>query len=233
MKAAHATVRATVSTGHRREGRCNPSPHARYRYLRRGVTALEFLLAISITALIALATGSLLLAVAQGTDYDRYMREFVIRSQALSVRLSSYIMPSLCILDSGISSLVLWLDDSTASETVHVSELRWIDHDPALGTVRLFAVVFPDTWSEAERSLYDIELPAASDWWAVLDTYKTLGYVESLRLSDAVAAFTIQRSLGTERDKRIATFIVQFDTTANYQTAVFESSVREYKEPVQ
>ncbi|MBL1216867.1 MAG: hypothetical protein D8M59_05165 [Planctomycetes bacterium] len=196
------------------------------------MTALEFLLAISITALIALATGSLLLAVAQSSDYDRYMREFVVRSQALSVRLSSYILPSLCILETGASTMVLWLDDSTASETVHVSELRWVDHDPVSKTVRLYYISFPDTWSEAERSLYDIELPAASDWWAVLDSYKTLGYIESTRLSDAVTSFTIERSVGTERDKRIATFVVQFDAKTNNQTAVFESSVREYKEPI-
>jgi len=199
---------------------------------RRGLTALELLLAISITCLITLGIASMLAAVAQGTEYDKFQRETIVRSQALNVRLGSYVTPSLCILDNTNESLVLWLNDNREGETVHATELRWIDYNAATDTVRLHLVDFPEEWSQSERDENDAELEKTTDWWTVLSDYQTLGYILKNRLSGEVETFLVERNLKSEQGVRVVTFTITYSDQTGAQTVVLEAGVREYKEPV-
>lgn len=210
----------------------NLLPHPKHRPCRHGLTLIEFMLAITITSMVALGIASLMAAVAQGTEFDRYQRETNVRAQALSVRISSYIIPALNILDNTSSSMVIWLDDHQISDTVNTTEIRWIEHDVVSNSVLLYYIEFPEGWSQSKKDLYDIECPMETNWWQLLSIYEGLGYTKSFRFSDDIANFKVERNLGTIPGKRLATFTVTFTPTAGSETIVFEASIREPKEPV-
>lgn len=197
---------------------------------RRGVTLIEFVLAIGITGMIASATAAMLVGVARSTEFERGRRESIIRAQALGVRVSGYVTPSLYLLDVGPNSLVTWLSDTRSSGTVHATETRWISVDGG-GTLTVQFVSFPESMTQTERDLYDLEYPAASDWWVVLKTYQELGFTDSIRLADGIADLKFQRGQGPELAKKLVTTTVTFAEDKGAQTFVTSASIREWQEP--
>lgn len=212
---------------------CRPNHPAARRALR-GLTVLEFLLAIMITALIAVAMGMMISAVARTVEADQHGRETIVRSQALNVRLGSYITPSLCVLDASSrpESIVIWLEDSRQSDTVHLTEIRWIERESATGAVVVHYVKFPDGMSQIEKDTLDVEVPVAgADWWAALTTMQALGYTEKTRLCDGVASFEVAHSTTTTQARKIVTATMTLNADLGGETVVLVASIREYKEP--
>ncbi|GEM_PF-1080502 len=208
--------------------------HFATRFSRRGLTLLEFMISILITSLIAVTMSGMITAVARSVEADRYSRESIVRGQSLDVRLGSFITPSLCVLDTTAKpeSLVIWLEDSRASDTVHLTEIRWIERDAATDTVVAHYVKFPDSMTQVERDALDVEVPVAgADWWGALTTMQSLGYTEKTRLCDKVASFTISHSTGSTQAKRIVTAQIVFTPEVGGETIITASSIRELEEP--
>ncbi len=201
---------------------------------RRGLTLLEFMISILITSLIAVTMGGMITAVARSVEADRYSRETIVRGQALDVRLGSFITPSLCVLDSTAKpeSIVIWLEDSRVSDTVHLTEIRWIEREAGTNTVVAHYVKFPDSMSQVERDTLDVEVPVAgADWWAALATMQALGYTEKTRLCDQVASLTISHSTGSTQSKKIVTAQVVFLPEVGGETIITAASIRQLEEP--
>jgi len=202
--------------------------------VRRGLTLLEFMLSIMITALIAVTMGMMMSAVARTVEADKHGRETIVRSQALNVRLSSYITPSLCVLDASAQpeSIVVWLEDSRVSDTVHLTEIRWIERDTDTAAVVVHYVKFPDGMSQIEKDTLDVEVPlAGADWWGVLATMEVLGYTATTKLCDGVESFNIAHSTATTQSRKIVTCTMTLAPEFGGDTTVLVASVREYKEP--
>lgn len=204
------------------------------RPVSRGLTLLEFMIAILITSFIAVTMGGMITAVARSIESDRFNRESVVRGQALAARLGSYITPSLCVLDASAKpeSIVMWLEDSRASNTVHLTEIRWIERDSATDTVVVHYVAFPESMSQLERDALDVEVPVASaDWWAVLTTMQGLGYTEDVRLCDQVTAFTINHSAVSAQARKMVTAQITLAPEIGGDTLITAASIRELQEP--
>ncbi len=202
------------------------------RHARRAMTLLEFLLALMVTALISVAMGGMVTAVARATELDQHTRQTTVRSQAAMVRLASYISPARCVLSSETSRLVIWLDDTRESQTVHATEVRWIDHDPDTGTIELHYVSFPDSLSPVERDLLDVVLPVATtDWWATLQSYDCMSYISTVRLCDGVGDLDIHHLTSTEQAKRLVTFTITFEDAIGGAAVVTAASVQQWEEP--
>ncbi len=200
---------------------------------RSGMTLLEFLLALMVTALISAAMGGMVTAVARATELDQHTRETTVRSQAVMVRLASYVTPCRCVLASDSTSLVVWLDDQREGETIQATEVRWIKYDEATGAIELHYIKFPDSMTQVERDLLDVELPfATTDWWATLASYEALTYTAHVRLCDGVANLNIYRATTTDQAKRLVTFTITFDESIGGATVVTASSVQDWKEPI-
>jgi len=156
---------------------------------RRGMTFIETLLAMSITAMVGGAITTMMAAVTDEVTSHHHTRSELIRSGLAQSRLSSYIARSHCVLGMTETSATLWLEDSRDGGTVHASEIRWIKLDPATGTVEAHFICFPETWSESTRLLTDTEFVNYEhvDWASVLTSFQNRDLTCTLPIIEDVA----------------------------------------------
>lgn len=98
----------------------------------RGMTLLELMIAMAITVLITMGIAAMVGVVHTGVASRHDSRQVMVRAAVAQARLDSYVLPARSVLASDATHLVLWLDDSRQSGTVHLSEVRWIDCSPPL-----------------------------------------------------------------------------------------------------
>lgn len=159
---------------------------------RRGLTLVELMVALAITAVIASAIATMMQAFTVGVQSRRDSRETIIASAAAAQRLAAYISPSRAVLDahSGEAELTLWFNDDRAGSKVHATEIRWIVLR-ADGVVELCFVDFPPDWTQAEQDLQDREYNAGQDWDRVYTHYKSSGWITSFPLVEGISKMSI------------------------------------------
>ena len=155
---------------------------------RRGLSLLEMLLAIGITSIIGAAIASMMAAATNSLSANDDGRQSAIRLATTQVRLGAYIAPSFCILDKGDSFLTLWTEDSRESDTVHASEVRWIQFDREKKELNVLFVDFPDDWSQAMIDAVDIECTSMTNYESLLTELRSDDVVDSISLVDAMAS---------------------------------------------
>ena len=91
-------------------------------------------------------------------------------------------------LDS--DNLVLWLEDSRAGGTVHASEVRWITFDPQAGTINVYFICFPESWSASTQLISDTEFGSIRDvdWSGVLESFQNRDLICSVLLVEDLAS---------------------------------------------
>jgi hypothetical protein len=179
---------------------------------RRGLTFLEFILALAITAMVALAITGMLTSVAMGQRLRRDNRAFVIRTHALKSRLSAYIAPSRSFLMCNGTDLVLWFNDSRESDSVHASEVRWLIFDSANNKLEVHYVSFPDDWTEVAKALEDQEYPYDANWPAVRSSYEANDLIARYTLLDGLASVWITTDEAAPIDSRQVFYDLDFET---------------------
>ena len=162
------------------------------RSVHRGMTFIETMLAITITAMVGGAITTMMAAVTDEVESHHFTRSQLIQNGLAQSRLSSYIARSHCVLDLTEDSVTLWLEDSRDSGTVHASEIRWIKLDPVTGVLESHFVCFPDSWSESSRLLSDTEFTEYShvDWGSVLLSFQNRDLTCNLPIAEQVADLT-------------------------------------------
>lgn len=173
---------------------------------RRALTLLELTLALSITAMVGAAICGMMHAVTTGVSTRKDSRSLMIRSNAAQLRLAAYIMPARCLLAADQTHLVLWLEDSRQSDTVHATEIRWISFDAASKSLILKYVKFPDSWSQTAKDLADKESSKDADWAALLSYYESLGRTATMPLVDGLASAAIRTDQAQAQSSRRAMF---------------------------
>ena len=199
---------------------------------RRGLSLLEMLLALSITALIAAGISSMISAVTSGVGSRRDIRTTMVRANAAQTRLAAYIVPCRSMLASNGSNLVLWLNDSRESDSVHATEIRWLLVDADQGAIDVHFVDFPDTWTQAAKDLADAEYPATADWDAVLTQYQTDGWVTTVRLVDGLDSASVRTDAVAPMDSRHVTFELGFGTDDATAPTRVSATIRLHQPPV-
>ena len=98
----------------------------------RGVTLVELMLAMTITAIIGLTVSAMLAAASYGTSSSRDLRELVVRSKTLGSRINAAIQQADRVLAIGDDFIVLWTDaDRDGEPSLH--ELRRLTFDSEQG----------------------------------------------------------------------------------------------------
>ena len=72
----------------------------RSRSPKRGFTLIETLLAISVTAMVGAGIATMMSVLGSDTTMQYDLRSVLVRSSAAQSRLSAYIAPSRCILET-------------------------------------------------------------------------------------------------------------------------------------
>ena len=167
--------------------------------VQRGLTSLELLIAIAITAMIGVALTGLMRAATMGVTQRRDNRLLTTRSSVFQGRLSAYVTPARDVLypGPGVSSsyLVLWFNDVRQSETVHATEIRWLlffpspdpVNLPGAGRLEVHFVELPATMPASQKQLLDLEYSATvTDWMTVYEWYAGQNYLKSIILIDGL-----------------------------------------------
>ncbi len=197
----------------------------------RGLTLLELMLALSITTIVAAAIAGMLSAVTAGVGTRRDARSVMVRAGAAQARLAAYIIPCSSLLASDGSSLVVWLEDSRASDTVHATEVRWLSYDAAAGAIDVHLVDFPDTWTQAARDLADVQYAAGADFNAVLSSYQGNGWISTLRLVDGLDSLTVTTDSANILDSRTVDYALAFQTSQTPVPVRVSATIRAHEKP--
>lgn len=144
----------------------------------RGLTLVELLLALSLTALAGLGTASMLAMIGQSTQADREGRSVVMRAHAVHSRVAAYLEPALCVLqqDQQRGGLAVWLMDQSGPGMVNLTEIRVFWYDPQAKALTTERVAFPEAWPQAAKDAADVTVPANSDFLALVQAQRALGY---------------------------------------------------------
>ena len=188
---------------------------------RRGMSLLELMLALTVTALVAAAISGMMGALSAGVSSRRDGRSVMVRASAAESRLSAYVAPCRCILSADPTSLVLWLSDERESGTVHGAEVRWLLFDAGTGTLDVYYVKFPDGWAQAAKDLEDREHARDSNWMTVLNYYDSKTWIASFSLVDGLSSAAISTNHATALNARHVSMNLGFETeTGMLETAV-------------
>ncbi len=199
---------------------------------RRGLTVVELMLAMSITAMVAVAIAGMLGAVTAGVMTQRDSRSVMIRANAARARLSAYLAPCRSLLAlEGNDELVLWLKDSRESGTVHATEVRWLVFDEPSGTLQVYFVEFPQGWTQTAKDLEDQEYGATTNWSAVRTAWEGRGMLASRPLVDGLDSLEmILDGLPVQRSRHV-TFRLGIATSDGPQHVTLSATLRRHQPP--
>ena len=114
------------------------SPRAARRWRVPGMTIVELMIAMSITATVAGATASIIAATAYATESTRGMRGTLVRHLTADAQLAGAIRGSTMVLDHDENVLVLWRFDDDGNRAPNLSELVFVELDSTARTITAF-----------------------------------------------------------------------------------------------
>lgn len=135
------------------------------------MTIVELLLALTITSLVALSTGMMLVGVSYGTTSNAQMREVGVRLKTVTTRLNAALRGSKMILATDSDYIVLWTSDARADDGPNISELHLIERDPATGELRSYEADF-GSMTEAQIEAIDTLYPLTDNFRNVATALK-------------------------------------------------------------
>jgi len=161
-----------------------------------GLTLIELLIGLSITATTCAIMAALINATALGTSTQNDGRRALVRLQSLKATLEDEFVNTRCILATGTNYVVYWTGDQPGSVTptngaVNFSELRLLEIDPS-GNLNIYCA-WPAGTSDATKAANDPAYSAASNWYATAAALKGTTYYNTNKL--AAGATTLSVSL--------------------------------------
>ena len=164
-------------------------------------TLVEVLTALTITALVAVTTITMLSATAYAGDANRGTRELLVRSKIIDGRLRSAIRASTEVIDSSNNHLVLWTGDDNNDSAKQNDEVQLIERNTA--TNELFSYANPaDTNGFVDAATFRTNAIASypSQRWATDVTATTITVTTTPTGSTALVSYrvTVQRGAVSE-----------------------------------
>jgi len=199
---------------------------------RRGLTLLEMILAIGITATIGAAIASMMAAVSNGLTSRDDGRRTAVQLATTQVRLAAYIAPSRCVLDKSDSAITIWFDDNRESNTVHASEIRWLEFDEFNNAFVVKFVDFPEAWSQSMIDAADIECNELTNYVSLLATLESSQLINTFNLIDAMDTCAIWTD--DSNHQAAIRICIRFSLQTRFGgtcDALFDESIRQHLPP--
>ncbi len=160
----------------------------------RGMTLLELLIALAITAMVSLAIAAVTTSIARGMESMHTARSALQRTVAAHTRLRAYMGTALCVLDADPQKgFAIWLGDTRANGRVNLSELRvfWFDPESLDGDLTVEWAEFPEDWDDQALAAADLELTGVDDYFDSMATLRSAGHTGTAILADEVRSFSV------------------------------------------
>ena len=189
---------------------------------KRGVTLVELILAMMITALIGVGVASTLYAASYGTSSRREVRRVAVRSQQLHSRIEDAIRNARAILASGQVSagygyLVLWAGDTNQNNHVNLSELQLIELPSGSATLSSYANPSPTT---------DTEYAPATDFYTAAQTAKTTDNLIGTPWAKGISNFALTVNSSKPANKPLVTWSLKLTDQLLSENLVCAASLR-------
>lgn len=167
-----------------------------------GVTLVELILAIAVTAMIALGVASMMTTVSTVADNDREARSALLRSLAVRESLRAYVEESLCVLkiSDDNRTIAVWLEDDLSPGVVNITEVRLIRFEPATNSIVSERVTFDPAAHPVVRQGYDVIVPSAMDPMVMVETLATASLTTKTTLASGIADARWSLSNATARN---------------------------------
>jgi prepilin-type N-terminal cleavage/methylation domain-containing protein len=144
--------------------------HRRWRRVRtrspivhpgaRGFTLIEILLALAVTAMVALVVATLLFSVANGTASRDAVQGNNSLIDVTCSRINTAVRPAGRVLAQADGMLVFWTSNSDGNNKPNLSEIRRLELDATTGNLVLYAA--PQTINPWDDTSYDLAQDFAS-----------------------------------------------------------------------
>lgn len=159
----------------------------------RGLTLLELLLALAITAIVGLAMSTAMTATARGMTNAGDMRSALQRANVAYMRLRDFTTRSKALLQVDPNSgFVLWDNDENPGARVNLSEIRVFWYDAALGQMSVEWLTMPEGWTQEMKDDYDQEFSPGQNFMAVMNDERALGNTQSEMITDGLAGWAVE-----------------------------------------
>lgn len=169
---------------------------------RRAVTLIELLLAIAITAMVAMGVASMMTTVSTVAVSDREARSALLRSLAIREAMRAYVEESLCVLQISAdgTAIAVWLEDDLGPGLVNILEMRVIRFDADAGAIVADRVVFPDAWHAVQKQGANTIVTSVMDPIAMVDAFAGLSMTARTTLASGISDASWTLSDATARD---------------------------------
>ncbi|QDU71243.1 type II secretion system protein [Mucisphaera calidilacus] len=183
-------------------------------HARRGLTLLELLIAVSSTAVIALAGAAMLSALGYAASEQRDLRAVVGKSLAVGARVGAEIREAHAILAAENNLLILWQGDWNDDQQVDLSEIIRLDVDAVDQTLKAYTI---GTGSN------DVAYALTADFAAETQARIDAGDMAGLNWSRDVAAAVFTPNNANPQQARLVTVWITFN--AGSLNEVYASAV--------
>lgn len=184
----------------------------------QGLTLVEMLMALGITAMIGAAVASMLSAVTYGTNSSRDIRSLVVKNKTLGARITAAVRASAQILDADDGYVVLWTKDINDSGVPDLLELQRIELDS--DTDEMTSYTPPD-------GAVDVAYELTDDFDAISTALIDSDDLEGALWATGVTQWTLTLDEADPQDAELVTYQLTMGAGSMSDTSVSAVSLRD------
>ena len=160
-----------------------------FRRARGGVTLIELLLSVAITAMVALGVASMMMSVSAVAQADTEARSALMRAMAVREAVRAYAEDALCVIEvsnDGHSAL-FWVEDDLSPGAVNLFEMREVRFREDDGQLVLRRIVAPTGWHAVQAQGLNAAVPTNAGLLAWMNSFSALNMLEERVLVSGIA----------------------------------------------
>lgn len=158
---------------------------------RRGLTLVELLLAITITAIISVAIASMMFAISSGTSSQTDMRSLLLRQRLSAARLTALVRSSGMVLATGSNYMVLWTNDADSNGMPNRAEIRYIELNTTTGELWSYKTQWPGSMTTDQILTANIGYDLTANFASVIPALKGQASFPGERWATGVSGWAV------------------------------------------
>jgi prepilin-type N-terminal cleavage/methylation domain-containing protein len=222
-----------------RQSKLRPSPNTSRL---RGMTLMELMIGLAITAIVAAVIAVLMNSTAVGTNSQQDGRRSLVKFQAMKAKVGDELANARCILDATPTNgsspyyIIYWTGDQAGAVTpvngaVNLSELRMLEVDSSTGNLNLYTTVWPAGTANSTILSNDQTYAAGTTWRSAAVTAKGGAYFTPTLIATGVTSMTASLDSGTMTKAKMASIQIAFTDSAGTKHVVATAQLANQKAP--